>query len=408
MRAAEAQKDDSGIVDLAMAAQSDPQAAVRAQTTAARERRSLRRRARARSGPAAVPSSALAADPRAASCPRSPRLDPAVAAPARPRARLRQRRSSRPVARRPVAAASLVAHALPAKKKGSGSGHRARLRRPRRAQRVAAGGFLFMKHRASRRRRARRGAPPIAPVVARPPPPRAEAPPSRREPPSRPSPSASIRTRCRGRRPHEVAVAPKSRRSARSRRRREAAAAPRSRRKRSPKLTAEGSRRRPRAAPAAISASAMKKEVGASGKAEQTPAAGNNGPQFAGQRPAEALAGRGHGRDRRGPPERARVPRPRRSGLARVDHVRLGGHRPERQRQRRRRGQAGRGLHQGGAHEGEGRAVRRGDLHGEHHRSSLSRSSVEGFPSRARRAHPSRWAFRVCAAVRAGTRIALR
>lgn len=158
-RAAEAKKDDSGIVDLAMASQSDPHAAVRAQSTplasdglfddAQDEPASVRppMSAQGSAAMAGAPFSQQFQQP-------APSIPPFSVAPSAP-----------PVSQAPVSAGSLSAplslqaqgavassqaRAIPAKKKGNGAVIALVLGGLVAASSMAAGGFFYMKQQAKK------------------------------------------------------------------------------------------------------------------------------------------------------------------------------------------------------------------------------------------------------------------
>ncbi|HSO39202.1 MAG TPA: hypothetical protein VLT33_42040, partial [Labilithrix sp.] len=266
----EAKKDDSGIVDLAMAAQSDPQAAVRAQTTPLAsdglfddEPASIRPppvSAGAVSSPLSVPSQPM------------PSMPPFSVAPAAPA-------SHAPIASSSVASS---AHQPVAKKRGGAvialvfGGLVA-------VSAVAAGGFFFMKQQAKAKADALALNTPAVtapaattPAVTTPAPAEtaaaAPAPEATLDPnalPSTPDPKLALAAKPGARAVAPVAVAAAAK----------PAAAPV--KEEGPKLSQKDLPTAP-VGPGGDLGAAMKGAVGADGKpAEPTPAAGASGPQFA-------------------------------------------------------------------------------------------------------------------------------
>lgn len=297
-RAAEAKKDDSGIVDLAMAAQSDPQAAVRAQSTP------LAKDGLFDDEPASLTPGPVAAGAIAAPLSQQPQ-QPAPSIPPFSAAPASQAASLGPVAQAPVSSAAASAVAAPAprsvpapaaaKKKGNGAVIALVFGGLIAAGSMAAGGFFFMKHRAEEAAAAalaaQKPATPVAPVVAAAPP---EAKPAEAAPAPEPSmdPNA-LPTATPDSKPAVVAAKTPARPALLAQNEKPAPAP-------KPEEAAKLSQKDLPTAPSTPEGDlgkAMGKAVGADGKPiEQTPAAGNTGPQFAAgtvpQKPSQgAVAG---------------------------------------------------------------------------------------------------------------------
>lgn len=153
-RAAEAKKDDSGIVDLAMAAQSDPQAAVRAQSTPlAKDGLFDDEPASIKPGPvSSVSSGALPPAPVSQQFQQPAPSIPPFSAPSAPSAPPGSLAHSQPLSvplhAGAVASSSQQAIA-PAPRKGNGKVIALVLGGLVAVSSMAAGGFFFMKHRAA-------------------------------------------------------------------------------------------------------------------------------------------------------------------------------------------------------------------------------------------------------------------
>lgn len=283
--AAEAAKDDSGIVDLAMAAQADPHAAVRAQSTPLANAGLFDDEpASVRPGPVSgVPASFAPAASQQLQQP-APSVPPFSAAPGSlPPASLAPASqapvSSAPASFAPAMHASAVQssaqHAAPAaKKKGKGVVI-ALVIGVIGAGAVAAGGFFYVQHKAeaAAAELAALNTAPVAPVVAAPPAPAETA-------AATPAPEPSVDPDAL---PEEsppdtkVAAAPKGATKAAPK----AATAKPAAKEESAKLSAKDLPTTP-TGPEGDLGKAMGAAVGADGKpVKATPAAGNTGPQFA-------------------------------------------------------------------------------------------------------------------------------
>jgi hypothetical protein len=280
LRASEAKKDDSGIVDLAMAAQSDPGAAQRAQSTPLAQSGLFDDEpASVKPGPVSMPLSQPApsfAPPPSVSAPASGRL------------------SAAPVSAAPVSAAPASAAAVPSAPLSMPSTAAAVQAQPKKGKgsvvvglftavvvlgAAAAGGFLFLKHRANQAMTAavKTEAPAAQPTAAPPPattnvadntPPPAEAAPSEGTLDPNALPAAN----------GKLAMAPKS--AAPAKPGAWTPPAPAAAPKEDPKLTQKDLPKTPEG-PGGDLGNAMKQAVGADGKAvEAKPAAGDT-QQFA-------------------------------------------------------------------------------------------------------------------------------
>jgi hypothetical protein len=294
-RAAEAKKDDSGIVDLAMAAQSDPQGAVRAQTTPLANAGLFDDEpASVKPGPvsSAPMSGALAQAPVSQQFQQpAPSIPPFSATPSAPPISLGALAQSAPMAPvssaptslAPAGQASSVAssaqRSIAPAKKGNGAVIALVLGGLVAAGSMAAGGFFFMKHRAAEQLAASTPvvtqpavavAPPeTKPVEAAP----APAPEPSVDPNALPTatPDTKVAAAANAKKggPAPVAVAKNDK------------PAPAPAKEEGPKLSAKDLPTTA-AGPGGDLGSAMGAAVGADGKKiEQTPAAGNTGPQFA-------------------------------------------------------------------------------------------------------------------------------
>jgi hypothetical protein len=285
-RATEAKKDDSGIVDLAMAAQSDPQAAARAQSTPLAnaglfDDEPLSVRPGPVSSSLAAPVSQQLQQPAPSLPPFSngpASLAPASVAPSS-HAPLSAAPASFVPATQPSAAQSSSQHAAPASKKRGGVVLALVFGGLVAAGAVAAGGFLFMKHKAeTAAAELALNTPPVvlAPVAEEPKP--AEAATAAETPAPEPSvdpdtlpaaPEAKVAAAPKGGAVKASAPVAKA----------EKPAAPS--KDEAAKLSAKDLPTTP-AGPGGDLGAAMGAAVGADGKPVQaTPAAGSNGPQFA-------------------------------------------------------------------------------------------------------------------------------
>lgn len=153
-RAAEAKKDDSGIVDLAMAAQSDPHAAVRAQSTPLASDGLFDDEPASVRPPMSAPgSAAMAGAPVSQQFQQpAPSIPPFSVAPSAPPVSQAPGSLSAPLSLQPQvgAVASSQARAIPAKKKGNGAVIALVLGGLVAASSMAAGGFFYMKHQAKK------------------------------------------------------------------------------------------------------------------------------------------------------------------------------------------------------------------------------------------------------------------
>jgi hypothetical protein len=266
-RAAEAKKDDSGIVDLAMAAQSDPQASVRAQTTPLAsdglfddEPASVRPgpvSSSPVSAPLSMPLSMQQVQQPAPSLPpfSAPSIAPASA---------------------PASAAKVAVAATGTKKKGSGAVIALVFGGLVAASAIAAGGFFFVQHRAKAAVTAMStpAAPPVVTAAAPVDPvPVAVAPEATVDPnalPSTPEPVAlAPKTAPKTGAPAPLAMKDKP-----------APAPAPAKPEEGPKLSQKDLPPTP-VGPEGDLNKGMAAAVGADGKPLQTPAAGNTGPQFA-------------------------------------------------------------------------------------------------------------------------------
>lgn len=281
-RAAEAKADDSGVVDLALAAQADPQAAARAQATPlAQDGLFDDEPASVRPGPVSAPisqapvshASAQLQQPMPSMPPAPASLPPASLAPA-----------SAPLsapASAPVASLASGPALAQAEKKKGGKVVGLVLFGLVAASAVAAGGFFVYQGQQAKKAAALAAAQaaeakPAAPVVAAAPEAKPAEPTAAAEP--TPAPEATVD-------PNALPAAGKT-----------AAAAPKAGAAKAGALAMNAAPSKPEAAaklsekdiptaaagPAGDLGNAMKSAVGADGKpVEQTPAAGSNGPQFA-------------------------------------------------------------------------------------------------------------------------------
>lgn len=287
-RAAEAKKDDSGIVDLAMASQSDPQAAVRAETTP------LANAGLFDDEPASVKpgpvSGALAQPPisqqlqqPAPSIPPFASL-PSPSAPPPSVAPIAQAPiSSAPASFAPAAQNSAVASSAqrPVAKEGKGRVLALVLGGLVAAGSMAAGGFFFMKHRAETAAAEAARSTTVATVV-----PAAQAPQETKPAEAinaAPTPEPSVDPNALPTPDTKVAAAPKApaKGAAPAAVAKNDKPAPAPAKEETAKLSAKDLPTTP-AGPGGDLGAAMGKAVGADGKpVDATPAAGNTGPQFA-------------------------------------------------------------------------------------------------------------------------------
>lgn len=275
-RAVEAKKDDSGIVDLAMAAQEDPQAAVRAQSTP------LAKAGLFDDEPASIRPGPVSAGPASASAQQlqqpAPSLPPLSSAPASLAPISQAPLSSSPASAVPAtqsSAAQSSAQQTAATKKGNGAVIALVFGGLIAAGAIAAGGLFYMKHKAeTAAQQLVINTPPATPPVAAAPEKPAEAAPAP-EPSPDPNvlPTATPDTK--------LAVAPKgaAKGGAVAAAKAEKPAAPT--KEEAAKLSAKDLPTTP-AGPEGDLGKAMGQAVGEDGKPIQaTPAAGNTGPQFA-------------------------------------------------------------------------------------------------------------------------------
>ena len=294
-RAVEAKKDDSGIVDLAMAAQSDPHAAVRAQSTPlAKDGLFDDEPASVRPGPVSGAMAHSQAAPFSQPQQPAPSIPPFAAAAAGP---ISQSPLSAPLSmpapasfapasqasQASAASSSMRAMPAPQQKKGKGAVIALVFGGLVAASAIAAGGFFFVQQHNAKKagelgERALNTPAPVAPAVAAQPP---EAKPLEAANPA-PEPSLDPNALPTATPDSKVAAAPKGAAKGAP-----LAAAPKNEKPApaKPEETAKLSQKDLPTAPVGPEGDlgkAMGKAVGADGKPiEATPAAGNTGPQFA-------------------------------------------------------------------------------------------------------------------------------
>ncbi len=268
-RAAEAKADDSGVVDLAAAAKSDPGAATRAQSTPL-----------AQSGlfddePASVrpgPVSAELKQPAPSMPPLSQSAPPPSVAPLSQSAPL-----SAPLSAAPASVAAAAPAAAPKKKEGGGGKVIAIFGTLLAVSAVAAGGFFVFKG-IQAKKAAELAAAAAAHTVAAPPV-VAVAPPEAK--PADPAPESTVDPNALPTAdPGKVAANAKAPPSA-GKPQPLALNTPAPAKPEGPAKVSEKDIPTTAAGPGGDLGDAMKKSVGDKGSAEQTPAAGSNGPQFA-------------------------------------------------------------------------------------------------------------------------------
>ncbi|MBS2017630.1 MAG: hypothetical protein JST00_32425 [Deltaproteobacteria bacterium] len=277
-RAAEAKADDSGVVDLALAAQSDPGAAARAKSTPlAQDGLFDDEPASMRPGPVAA--SLQQPMPSMPPFSQPPSIAPVSAAPI----------SAAPVSAAPMSAPASAAAiaaptpitAAPEKKKG-GKGIALALTGLIALGAVAAGGFFVMKGiQAKRAAEAELAA--AAAKAATPPPPVVAAAPEAK--PAEPAPAPEATTDPNALPTAEPATAKLAAKAPASAGKPQALAlntpAPAPAKAEGPAKVSEKDIPTTPSGPGGDLGDAMKKSVGEKGAAEPTPAAGSNGPQFA-------------------------------------------------------------------------------------------------------------------------------